>query len=257
MIIELIWIWGVFGTLVVLFIVDYLISIPFLSEILGDSYVDEAYWLIPIYYFVTLYKSYRAYGSGFPLISTFVQFIGQMAVFFLFLIFGSIFLFFGTTDYQENKLWLEDEAPSIFTEDTKLAYPTDAELIYVSAERIGLNGSTNIVFRVDDIDAFSQKALDKYEFSQMVMNIPDIGNSTLGEVGNIWLPPFCIGDKTRDERSPLFGVFKKNIEVTDPIDLCGKRDVWFTQIDRWLELGIIMVILPKERLVWLNHTEWF
>ena len=250
---SLIWLWGVLGTLVVSFIVDYLTRIPFLSDIPGYGYVVVCF--IPIYYFFTLHQSYRAYGSGLgAFISAFFQFIGQIAVLILIMSFWGVYSIFMTTDYQENKLWLEDEAPSIFTEDTKLAYPSDAELIYVSAERIGLNGSTNIVFRVDDIDAFSQKALDKYEFSQMVMNIPDIGNSTLGEVGNIWLPPFCIGDKTMDERSLIF---KKNIEVTDPIDLCGKRDVWFTQIDRWLELGIIMVILPKERLVWLNHTGWF
>jgi len=45
--------------------------------------------------------------------------------------------------------------------------------------------------------------------------------------------------------------------MTDPENFCGERDVLFTQIKRETEIGIIMVILPKEKLVWLNSTGWF
>ena len=249
---SLIWLWGVLGTLILFLLVDYLA----LSFVMGPSRSGKAFWLIPIYYFFTLYLSFNAYNPGLSSIGkTFFQFIGQMAV--LFFIMGSwgVYGIFMTTDYQENKLWLEEEAPSIFTEDTKLAYPSDAELIHTSLRKWGANGSKNIVFRVDDINAFHQKALEKYRFDNLVMDFPNIGRSRLGERnGNVFYPPFCMGVKTVDVK-PRY--FKKTREMTDPENFCGERDVLFTQIKRETEIGIIMVILPKEKLVWLNSTGWF
>ena len=43
-----------------------------------------------------------------------------MAVFIIIMSFWGVYSIFMTTDYQENKLWLEEEAPSKFTEDTKI-----------------------------------------------------------------------------------------------------------------------------------------
>ena len=247
---SLIWLWGVLGTLIVSFAVDYLAN----SFVIGPSYYGEVYWLIPIYYFLTLFLSYRAYVSW-KFISAFVQFIGQMAVLILIMSFWGVYSIFMTTDYQENKLWLEEEAPSIFTEDTKLSYPNDAELIHTSVRKWGANFSKNIVFRVDDIDSFYQKAFDRYEFYNLVMDFPNLGRNRLGEEnGNVLLPPFC-----RDFSSvtvvPRY--MEVTREVTNPEDFCGERDALFTQIRRETEIGIIMVILPKEKLVWLSSSYWF
>ena len=251
---SLIWLWGVLGTLVVSFIVDYLTRIPFLSDIPGYGYVVVCF--IPIYYFFTLHQSYRAYGSGLgAFISAFFQFIGQIAVLILIMSFWFIHMAFGTTDYQENTFDLMQGAPSFFTEESKLDYPTDAELIHTSQRKWGANFSKNIVFRVDDINAFHRKALEKYRFDNLVMDFPNIGRSRLGERnGNVFYPPFCMGVKTVDVK-PRY--FKKTREMTDPENFCGERDVLFTQIKRETEIGIIMVILPKEKLVWLNSTGWF
>ena len=251
---SLIWLWGVLGTLVVSFIVDYLTRIPFLSEIPGYSYVVVCF--IPIYYFYTLFLSYRAYGSGFgAFISTFVQFIGQMAVLILIMGFIAVYGIFMTTDYQENTSYLKKSAPSFFTEDSKLDYPTDAELIHISQRKWGANFSKNIIFRVDDIESFRQQAFAEHDFIETVMDFPDIGNSTLGEsFGNILLPPFCMGLSSVTVNPRYFKVTR---EVAEIKNFCGERYVFYSQIDRWAELGIIMVILPQERLVWLSYTGWF
>ena len=251
---SLIWLWGLLGTLVVSFIVDYLTRIPFLSDIPGYGYVVVCF--IPIYYFFTLHQSYRAYGSGLgAFISAFFQFIGQIAVLILIMSFWGVYSIFMTTDYQENKLWLEDEAPSIFTEDTKLAYPSDAELIHTSVRKWGANFSKNIVFRVDDINAFHRKALEKYRFDNLVMDFPNIGRSRLGEEnGNVLLPPLC---REFSSVTVVPRYMEVTREVTNPEDFCGARDALFTQIRRETEIGIIMVILPKEKLVWLSSSYWF
>ena len=247
---SLIWLWGVLGTLIVSFAVDYLAN----SFVIGPSGYGKAFWLIPIYYFLTLFLSYRAYVSW-KFISAFVQFIGQMAVLILIMSFWGVYSIFMTTDYQENKLWLEEEALLIFTEDSKLAYPSDAELIHTSVRKWGANFSKNIIFRVDDIESFRQQAFAEHDFIETVMDFPDIGNSTLGEsFGNVLLPPFC---REFSSVTVVPRYLEVTREVTDPEDFCGERYVFYSQIDRHVELGIIMVILPQERLVWLSYTGWF
>ena len=249
---SLICLWGLLGTLVVSFIVDYLTRIPFLSEIPGYNYVVVCF--IPIYYFYTLFLSYRAYGSW-KFISTFVQFIGQMAVLILIMGFIGVYGIFMTTDYQENTSYLKKSAPSFFTEDSKLEYPSDAELIHVSQRKWGANFSKNIIFRVDDIESFRQQAFAEHDFIETVMDFPDIGNSTLGEsFGNVLLPPFC---REFSSVTVVPRYLEVTREVTDPEDFCGERYVFYSQIDRHVELGIIMVILPKEKLVWLSSSYWF
>ena len=247
---SLIWLWGVLGTLIVSFAVDYLAN----SFVIGPSGYGKAFWLIPIYYFLTLFLSYRAYVSW-KFISAFVQFIGQMAVLILIMGFIGVYGIFMTTDYQENTSYLKKSAPSFFTEDSKLEYPSDAELIHISQRKWGANFSKNIIFRVDDIESFRQQAFAEHDFIETVMDFPDIGNSTLGEsFGNILLPPFCMG-LSSVEVVPRF--FKVTREVAEIKNFCGERYVFYSQIDRHVELGIIMVILPQERLVWLSYTGWF
>jgi len=242
----------VLGTLILFLLVDYLTTFTLLSKI---PYLSDALlWLIPIYYFFTLFLSYRAYVSW-KSISAFFQFIGQMAVLLIIMSFWGVYSMFMTTDYQENKPWLEEEASSIFTEDTKLAFPNDAELIHTSVRKWGANFSKNIVFRVDDIDSFARKAFERYEFDYLVMDFPNLGRNRLGEEnGNVLLPPFCSGFKAVTVVPRYLEVTR---EVTDPENFCGQRDALFKQIRRETEIGIIMVILPKEKLVWLSSSYWF
>jgi len=251
---SLVWLWGVLGTLMLFLLVDYLTTFTLLSKI---PYLSDALlWLIPIYYFFTLFLSSRTYGSDLEAsISTFFQFIGQMAVLLIFFSFWGVYSIFMTTDYQENTLWLEEDAPSFFTEETKLEYPSDAELIHSSYRKWGANGSRNIIFRVSDINSFGRKAFEKYEFTNPVMDFPNLGRNRLGEQnGNVLLPPLCRGFKAVTVVPRYFEVTR---EVTEPEDFCGERDALFTQIDYDTEIGVIMVILPQEKLVWLNSTGWF
>ena len=254
---SLIWLWGILGTVILFLLVDYLTTITLLSRI--PYFSDTLLWLIPIYYFFTLYLCYRAYGSSLSsLIPIFFLFIGQMLVLMLPFSFWFLNMAFGTTDYQENTFDLKQEAPSFFTEESKLEYPNDAELIHTSYRKWGANVGKDIIIRVEDIDSFIQKAVTQYKFYEMVLDFPDIGDSSLGEgsdnVGNVLLPPFCMGVKTVDV-IPRY--FKKTRKVTEPENFCGVRDAYYSQIDRHVELGIIMVILPQEKLVWLNRTGWF
>jgi len=251
---SLIWLWGVLGTLILFLLVDYLTTITLLSKI--PYFSDALLWLIPIYYFFTLYLCYRAYGSSLSsLIPIFFLFIGQMLVLMLPFSFWFLNMAFGTTDYQENTLNLMQGAPSFFTEESKLDYPNDAELIHISRRKWGANGSTNIIFRVSDINSFGRKAFEKYEFTNPVMDFPNLGRNRLGESnGNVLLPPFCMGTKFVDVKPRYFKITR---EVTEPENFCGARDALFTQIDYHVELGVIMVILPQEKLVWLNRTGWF
>ena len=267
---SLIWLWGILGTVILFLLVDYLTTITLLSRI--PYFSDALLWLIPIYYFFTLSQSYRAFASkddtlkaesqalswgriGIAFLLTFFQFIVQMAVLIIPLSFWGFYMAFGTTDYQVNTFDLRQEAPSFFTEESKLKYPSDAELIHSSYRKWGANSSRDIVFRVDDIESFRQQAFAEHDFIETVMDFPDIGNSTLGEsFGNILLPPFCMGLSSVTVNPRYFKVTR---EVAEIKNFCGERYVFYSQIDRWAELGIIMVILPKERLVWLNYTGWF
>ena len=251
---SLIWLWGVLGTLILFLLVDYLTTITLLSKI--PYFSDALLWLIPIYYFFTLYLCYRAYGSSLSsLIPIFFLFIGQMLVLMLPFSFWFLNMAFGTTDYQENTFDLRQRAPSFFTEESKLDYPNDAELIHISWRKWGANGSTNIIFRVSDINSFGRKAFEKYEFTNPVMDFPNLGRNRLGESnGNVLLPPFCMGIKFVDVKPRYLKITR---EVTEPENFCGVREALFTQIDYDTEIGVIMVILPKEKLVWLSSSYWF
>ena len=263
------------GILVVSFVVGYLTRIPFLSEILGYSYV--VLYFIPIYYFFTLYRSYRAYGSGLgAFISTFFQFIRQIAVFLILWIIWSFYAIFATADYQENTSSLRKSAPSFFTDVSKLSYPSDATLEHISTLNLGPNFSENLLLSVSDIDSFINYAIGHYSFYSLKMNYPELEG---GKDYNVIYPDFCanfesyleekaaagmeFGYKEGDdviEGVLIHGLYKGPTEVEnkDPFkNFCGTRDVLLAQIERETEKGIIMVILPKEKLVWLSSTGWF
>ena len=254
---SLIWLWGVLGTLIVSFIVEYLTRIPYLSDIPGYGYVVLSF--IPLYYLFTLHQSFRAYGSGLlECISAFFQFIVQMAVLMLAFSFWGVYSIFMTTDYQANTPDLKQEAPSKFTEKSKLEYPSDAELIHASYSRWGPNVGIDIIIRVEDIDSFIESAVTKYKFYEMTMDFPGHDREYLGygfdPFEDTLKPPFCIEAKTMDVKPRYFKITR---ELINPENFCGKRETYFSKIEEDVELGITMVILPKEKLVWLNHSEWF
>ena len=67
-------------------------------------------------------------------------------------------------------------------------------------------------------------------------------------------PPFCMEANTMTVKPRYFKVTR---ELIDPENFCGKREVYYSQLKRETELSIIMVILPKKGLVWLNRSDWF
>jgi hypothetical protein len=254
---SLIWLWGVLGTLIVSFIVEYLTRIPFLSDIPGYGFVVVCF--IPIYYLITLHQSFRAYGSGLlERILAIFQFIGQMAVLLIFFSFWGVYSIFMTSDYQANTPDLKQEAPSKFTESSKLEYPNDAELIHTSLSRWGPNVGIDIIIRVEDIDSFVNTAVTRYKFYEMTMDFPGHDREYLGygfdPFEDTLKPPFCIEAKTMDVKPRYFKITR---ELINPENFCGIRETYFSKIEEDVELGITMVILPKEKLVWLNHSEWF
>ena len=51
--------------------------------------------------------------------------------------------------------------------------------------------------------------------------------------------------------------FKITREVTEPENFCGAREALFMQIHHDIKICVIIAILPKEKLVWLNSIGWF
>ena len=169
---SLIWLWGVLGTLMLFLLVDYLSTFTLLSRI--PYFSDALLWLIPIYYFFTLFLSSRAYGLELSsLIPTFFQFILQMLVLMIFLSFWFVYSMFLTTDYQDNTSSLRKSAASFFTEDSKLSYPSDATIEHISKLRLGPNHSENLLLSVSDIDSFINYAIRHYSFYRLKMNYPE------------------------------------------------------------------------------------
>ena len=200
---------------------------------------------------------------------------GVLGTLILWFIWGFYAIFF-TVDYQENTSSLRKSAPSFFTDVSKLSYPSDATLEHISKLKLGANFSENLLLSVSDIDSFINYAIGRYSFYRLKMNYPELEG---GEDYKVIYPDFCanfesywekraaawmeFGYKEGDdviEGVLIHGLYKGRTEVEnkDPFkNFCGTRDILFTQIERETEIGIIMVILPKEKLVWLNSTGWF
>ena len=181
-----------------------------------------------------------------------------MLVLIFFFIFWGVFAAFGGSDYQANTFTLKQEAPIEFTENSKLEYPSDAELIHTSFSNWGANVGTDIIIKVEDIDSFVNTAVTKYKFYEMTMDFPGHDREYLGygfdPFRGILSPPFCSETPTMVVKPRYFKVTKK---LTDPENFCGKREVYYSQLKRETEMSIIMLILPKEGLVWLNRSDWF
>jgi len=254
---SLFWLWGIFGTIFLFLLIDQLTLTQFVNNI--PFVADWLHWLIPIYYFFIFYLSFRdiEFSIG-SIVHCFFHFAGQMVAFLFFISFWGVFAAFGSSDYKANTLTLKQEAPTEFTENSKLEYPSDAELIHTSYSNWGANVGTDIIIKVEDIDSFIEIATKRYKFYEMTMDFPNNNREYLGYGFNPFqetlTPPFCLETKTLTVKPRYFKVTR---ELTDPENFCGKREVYYSQLKRETELSIIMVILPKEGLVWLNRSDWF
>jgi len=151
-----------------------------------------------------------------------------------------------STKFTENTNKLIETAQTKFIEYTELTYPNDVVLKHISTKKMGPNFSSDLILSVPNINSFIEDAEKKYEFKNLKMNYPKIdGNKEY----NIIYSDLC-GNLNDD----------KDLQVKNPDnlrDFCGDRDILISQIKKETELGIIMVIFPKEELVWVNYTGWF
>ena len=255
---SLIWLWGIFGTILLFLLVDALATIPLIKRI---PYLEDWIYLpVPIYYLFVFYLGFFTdiTPSFKSILHTLMHFIGQMAVFIIFMSFWGVFAIFGGTDYQANTYSMNQEAPEVFAEISGMDYPEGAELIHSSLSSWGPNSGKDILIKVENIGSFIDKATRKYKFYEMTMDFPNNDREYLGYGYNPFeetlSPPFCIEAKTMTVKPRYFKVTR---ELTDPENFCGKREVYYSQLKRETELSIIMVILPNEGLVWLNRSDWF
>ncbi len=151
-----------------------------------------------------------------------------------------------STKFTENTNKLIETAQTKFIEYTELTYPNDVVLKHISTKKMGPNFSSDLILSVPNINSFIEDAEKKYEFKNLKMNYPKIdGNKEY----NIIYSDLC-GNLNDD----------KDLQVKNPDnlrDFCGDRDILISQIEKETEIGIIMVIFPKEELVWVNYTGWF
>jgi len=180
------------------------------------------------------------------------------------IIFLAIFGFFiyGFLDFwsneskKENTTILIDKAPQFFKEYSGLDMPSDAEVKYVSRRTSGPNGSTDIIFYMENINLFTDKVKKKYNLEDVKMNYPDIDITDdflfgLNSDGNIF-SHFC--DKTNSDQKIYQTEFKT---LFKEIKFCGNKNAKISLIKNEAEEVTILIILPNEKLVFLNQTYFF
>ena len=106
----MIWIWGIFGTILLFLLINALTSTGLFQKI--SFLTNWIYLLVPSYYLFVFYLSFRNFSS---ILHALFHFIGQMAVFIIFFSFCGVFAIFGGTDYQANTYSLKQAAPELFT----------------------------------------------------------------------------------------------------------------------------------------------
>ena len=250
------WLWGVLYPFLLLSIISLIYVIyPFLSHWLQFIVISSFQVFLLIEVFFSLFLTYRVFKSKFKALLTCIfQFLLQLIICLVFL---SIFLFimkFSSSDYIENTEKQKEDAPTFFSETTNLDYPYDAKLINVSHYKLTRNESANMIFSVSDVDSFIENASKLYRFEPITMDIPGIKSTSVTD--NFLVGPLCMkGINTIEVKPTAYFLITKIVAEVE--NFCGKREVLFTQIVESRHQPIIMVILPKERLVWLNYTGWF
>ena len=250
------WLWGLIYPLLLILIIGliYLIN-PFLPYWFQLTVITSFQLLLLIEVFFSLYLTYRVFKSKFKaLLTCIIQFLLQLIICLVFL---SIFLFimkFSSSDYIENTAQQKEDAPIFFSETTNLDYPYDAKLINVSHYKLTRDESVNMIFSVNDVDSFLENASKLYRFEPITMDFPWIKSTSV--TGNFLVGPLCMkGINTIKVKPTAYFLITKIVAEIE--NFCGRREVLFTQIIESRHQPIIMVILPKERLVWLNHSFYF
>ena len=184
---------------------------------------------------------------------SFLIFLVVSSIIFSIFIFAA---FFDKVNKEENTTILINKAPQIFKEYSGLDIPSNVEVKYVSTRSFGPNGSTDIIFYLENINLFTEKVKKKYNLEDVKMNYPDIDITDdflfgLNSDGNIF-SDFC--DKTNSDQKILQTKFKT---LFKEIKFCGNKNAKIFLIKNEAEEVTILIILPNEKLVFLNQTYFF
>ena len=155
-----------------------------------------------------------------------------------------------STKFKENTRELIEGSPERYLSTTNLTFPKDAKIIHVSTMKWGPNFSYDLIFLVTDLDKFIENVKQRYEFKDLKMNYPKI---EVDKDHDIMFSDLC-GNSDDKDLQPKNSDNLKNF--------CGNREVMITQINNEIEEtgdGSVstMVILPNEKLVWVNYSGWF
>ena len=155
-----------------------------------------------------------------------------------------------STKFKENSRKLIEGSPERYLSTTNLAFPQDAKIIHISTKKWGPNFSSDLIFLVTDLDKFIENVKQRYEFKDLKMNYPKIEGD---KDYDIMFSDLC-GNSDDKDLQPKNSNNLKNF--------CGNREVMITQINNEVEEtgdGSVstMVILPNEKLVWVNYSGWF
>ena len=131
--------------------------------------------------------------------------------------------------------------------------PSNAEVKYVSIRSLGPNSSTELILYLDNLNLFINLVQKKYTLEDVKMNYPDIDLTDeflfgLNSNGNI-LSDFC--DKSNSKQKVLQTEFKT---LFKEIKFCGNKNAKITLIKNRGDEFILLIILPNEKLVYLNRT---
>tara|TARA_B110000285_G_C14935621_1_gene519423 strand:+ start:317 stop:892 length:576 start_codon:yes stop_codon:yes gene_type:complete len=156
-----------------------------------------------------------------------------------------------STKFKENTRELIDGSPDRYLSTTNLSFPNDAKIIHISTMKGGPNFSSDLIFLVTNLDKFIENVKQRYEFKDLKMNYPKIEG---GKDYDIMFSDLC-GNLLDD----------KDLQPKNPDNLrnfCGNREIMIAQINNEVEETgdgsvSVIVILPNEKLVWVNDSGWF
>jgi hypothetical protein len=156
-----------------------------------------------------------------------------------------------STKFKENTRELIDGSPDRYLSTTNLSFPNDAKIIHISTMKGGPNFSSDLIFLVTNLDKFIENVKQRYEFKDLKMNYPKIEG---GKDYDIMFSDLC-GNLLDD----------KDLQPKNPDNLrnfCGNREIMIAQINNEVEETgdgsvSVIVILPNEKLVWVNNSGWF
>ena len=156
-----------------------------------------------------------------------------------------------STKFKENTKKLIEGVPERYLSTTNLILPNNVKIIHISTKKWGPNFSSDLIFLVPNIDKFIETVKKKYEFKNLKMNYPKIEGSNNYD---IMFSDLC-GNLDHDK-----DLQAKNLNNLR--NFCGNREIMIAQINNEVEETgdgsvSVIVILPNEKLVWVNDSGWF